>query len=130
MNMYAYTFDITGSKKYSLPLFYMNLKEGDILEENKINSFSLDVFTAAIYNSDSPCCMFRMKTKPSDQKFITGGSSMNYEVLFPPSAFVVKKVTKIKSPVSNSVQLILYDLNYLYPIENKFLTSIGNTMIK
>lgn len=103
----------THYKNNSYSLSKLNLVNGSVFHNKSFTSFSFSPITALGFNNETPCCVYRFKYKPSSKLpyFIFPSSGLNEaEVLFPPTSFVVKRVSYIVSPLATDVKLKIYDI--------------------
>jgi hypothetical protein len=92
----------------------LNLKEGDEYTSAGFNSFSLAPWVA--YNfMENACCIYRLQMTPQMPYvvFEYHDGYKEYELLLAPSKFKVVKIWYAVSPLSSSIKLRVYDLEYV-----------------
>lgn len=91
----------------------LNLTQGSKFEQKSFSSFSFSPLTALEFNNGQSCCMYRFTYHTYDTipyLIFPSTGLREAEVLFPPCAFIVTKITYIQSPLASDLKFKLYDI--------------------
>ena len=91
----------------------LNLKEGDIIINNKFISFSLAPWIALQFSGE--CCLYRINITPNSNIpfFISPLTQQfkEFEVLLPPMKFKLNKISKMNSHLNKLTSIVIYDIS-------------------